>query len=72
MLRACKRPNFLEPKSYHDLLPVGKSTRSRRHHYTTVTNARTSLRRYVEDNRTRFLPSLLTLTPTHATGWLLQ
>ena len=46
-----------------------KSTRSRRHHYTTLTNASTSLRRQGEHNRTQSLPGLLTLTPSHATGW---
>ena len=46
--------------------------RDRRYHYTTLTNASTSLRRQGERNRTQSLPGLLTLTPTHATAWPCQ
>ena len=69
MLRAYKTPIFLRAKNKLTPLPARKSTRSREHHYTTLTNASTSLRRQGEHNRTQSLPGLLTLTPRHATGW---
>ena len=69
MLRTCKTPIFLRAKSQLTPLPTRKSTRDRRHYYTTLTNASTSLRRQGDHNRTQTLPGLLTLTPTHATGW---
>ena len=37
--------------------------------YTTLTNASSSLQRQGEHNRTQSSQGLLTLTPTHATGW---
>ena len=43
--------------------------RSRRHHYTSLTNDSTSLWMQGEHNRTEPLPGLLPLTPTHATLW---
>ena len=69
MLRAYKMPLFLKAESYYTPLPTRKSTRDRRHHYTTLTNASTSLRRQGEHNRTQSPAGLLTLTPTQATGW---
>ena len=61
--------DFSEGQKLHTPLPTGKSTRERKHHYTTLTNASTSLRRQGEHNRTQSQRGLLTLTPTHATGW---
>ena len=61
MLRACKTPVFLGAKSKHTPLPARKSTRSRRHHYTTLTVASTGLPRQGEHNRTQSPPGLLTL-----------
>ena len=49
--------------------PAREEKRNRRHHYTTLTNASTSLQRQDEHNRTQSLLGLLILTPTHATGW---
>ena len=72
VLRAYKTHIFLKAKNSHTPLPARKSTRSRRHHYTTLTNASISLRRQAEHSRTQSLPGLLTLTPTHTTGWQLQ
>ena len=69
LLRAYKSSIFPKGKSQHTPLPGRKSTRSKRHHYTSLTNASTSLRRQGEHNRTQSLPGLLTPTPTHTTGW---
>ena len=68
MLRAYKTLILLMAKSQHTALPARKGTRSRRHHYTTLTNASIILGRQGEHNHTQWLPGLLTLTPTHATG----
>ena len=67
MLRAYKTPVFLGAENQHTLLPTRKSTRARRRHYTTLTNASTSLRRQGEHNHTQSLPDFLTLAPTDAT-----
>ena len=43
-----KRPFLLKAKSGRTPMPTWKSTRDRRHHYTTLTNARASFRRQGE------------------------
>ena len=45
VLRAYKTRIFLKAKSQRTPLPAWKSMRHRRHHYTTLTNASTGLRR---------------------------
>ena len=69
MVRAYKKPIFLRAKNLLTPLPTRKSTLDRRHDYTTLTNASTSLPRQDEHTRTQSLPGLLILTPTHSTGW---
>ena len=69
VLRAYKTPIFLRAKNERTPLPARKSTWSRRHHYTTLTNASTSAQGQGKNNRTQSLPCLLTPTPIHATGW---
>ena len=66
VLRAYKTHIFLRAKNEQTPLPTRKSTRDRRHHYSTLTDASTSLRRQGEHNRTRSLPGFADPSPyTH-------